>query len=735
MARYRRIAVVAIGASLPVGLASLGLGQSLAPGNEPSGSSESTMVEEIVVTAQKRSQNLQDVPVSINAISGTTLAQAGVDNTQQLSVVVPGLELSANGSQLEPHLRGIGTTASGPGNENSVAIYVDDVYIASQSATLLQLNNISQVAVLKGPQGTLFGRNATGGVIQVTTSDPTGEFRAEVGTSLDNFFTTRSDMYVAGPLTSSLDADISAEYAYQGVGWGQNLDTGEDIDRIKRDIILRSKWIWAPADDTKIKVIFDYSDQLDNMSSNNFIPYPGTGVAFLGSVRPSDPWNIDDYGSNISEFRGGGVSAEMQQGLGVMRLASITAYRKDGYDWGFEYTESPTPGEHISIDNPTEELTQEFHLSSLENSRVTWVAGLFYFYDSSSSSPTDVGLAGPYSAALGGLSNVEVLDTQRANSAAAFGQASAEVLPQTNLTLGARYTYERRNFSGFEEGFVSTDISIGPISPYYREYEISHSPTWRVALDHRFDSDLMAYVSYNRGFKSGGFNGFDPTNPPYQPETLNAYEAGIKSELMDRRLRVNAAAFLYNYSNIQISRYDIVADVYNGASARIYGVDLDWDARMTPALSLTGGMEWLHSEFLDFPLAQFSTPLPGGGDRLYLASAAGNQLPFAPSFTLSLGANYKMSLDRSAFTFDVTNYLNSGYFAEPSNYLRQPAYDYLNASLSWSPDDSGLTLKAFANNLLDKAVATQIGTSSFEYFETYANPPRVYGFSVTYKFR
>jgi outer membrane receptor protein involved in Fe transport len=339
-----------------------------------------------------------------------------------------------------------------------------------------------------------------------------------------------------------------------------------------------------------------------------------------------------------------------------------------------------------------------------------------------------------YQQALG-LGEIGIIANQRANSAAAFGQATAEVFSQTNLTLGARYTYERRNYVGFEQGSLPSGASIGLISDDFREHEVAHAPSWRVALDRKLGAELLGYVSYNRGFKSGGFNGFDPTNPPYQPEYLNAYELGLKSQWLDQRLRLNTAAFLYNYSNIQISRYNITADVYNGAKARVYGLDLDGEARITPALSVTGSLEWLHSKFLDFPLAQFSTPLPGGGNTLFLASAQGNQLPYAPKFTLSLGATYRKSFELGSIAVNVTNAYNSGYFAETDNFLRQGAYDYLNSSLTWTAVDGKLSVRLFANNLLDKAVASQIGTASFGYFQAYANPPRTYGFSLQYQVR
>jgi iron complex outermembrane recepter protein len=177
-------------------------------------------LQEVVVTAQKRSERLQDVPIAVSAVSGDQLESAGITNTMQLAEVVPGLQISSNGGNFEPRLRGIGSTATGPGVEESVALVVDGVYYANPLFGPAQLFGVDQVAVLKGPQGTLFGRNATAGVIQITTKDPTQDFEGEARTSLDNFLTTRSDIYLSGGVTDTLTTSFSGEYAHQGRGWG-----------------------------------------------------------------------------------------------------------------------------------------------------------------------------------------------------------------------------------------------------------------------------------------------------------------------------------------------------------------------------------------------------------------------------------------------------------------------------------------------------------------------------------
>ena len=692
---------------------------------------DSGALQEVVVTAQKRSENLQKVPISVAAISGDQLGASGIVDSSQLSAVIPGLSLGLTTQNFEPHLRGIGTTSNGPGIENPVALYVDGVYYASQLMGLTDLTDVAQVSVLKGPQGTLFGRNATGGVIQLTTRDPTEQVGGIARTELDNFLTTRNMLYVTGGVAPGLSANLSAHYSTQGDGWGKNLASGEDIHKIFHDVSVRNKWLYEPTDDTTVRLNMDFSD-LGNNLGPNLRPAPGTVPFMPGFQATSNPYDIDSYINNHTYERRGGISLSVDQNLGFAHLVSISAYRQFHFSTVFAPSATSVPGLDIPFVQDGKQVTEELQLVSPTSETFNWVAGAYYFYGHEILDPFQIFLHGPFDA---GLSQIDINDSETTRSLAGFAQSTVQILPKTHLTLGLRYTHERRLFSGSETGFVGPAIPIGPLIPYVDAEKDADKLTWRGALDYGFTDDVLGYVSYNRGFKSGGFNAFDPTNPPYNPEVLDAYEVGLKSELLDHRVRVNSAAFYYKYTQIQVTRYTNTAVVYNGASARLYGLDLDAEARVTSNLRLNAGVEWIHSYFDSFPSAQFSTPLPDGGVSVYSGSAQGHRLPFTPVATFDIGADYLFEVAGSNFDFNVTNAYNSGYFSEPDNYLRQPAYDYINASLAWTAPSRGLTVTLWGRNLANKAVAGQLATGAPQgYSADFTNPPRTYGITAVYNF-
>jgi len=210
-------------------------------------------VQEIIVTAQRRKERLQDVPIVVSAFAGDQLEAAGVQSTLDLAAVTPGLEFGTQAAYGQPFLRGVGTVANGPGVESPVALYVDGIYYGAMIGSVLTLNNIEQVEVLKGPQGTLFGRNATGGLIQITTKDPTQKFGGYVDAGYGSYNTATGDLYVSGGATHSVAADLSVHYQDQGTGFGRNAFTNSEVNKTK-DLSVRSKWVFTPSDATSIKL-------------------------------------------------------------------------------------------------------------------------------------------------------------------------------------------------------------------------------------------------------------------------------------------------------------------------------------------------------------------------------------------------------------------------------------------------------------------------------------------------
>ena len=688
---------------------------------------------DIVVTAQRRSENLQKVPIAITAVDAGRLQAAGVNNAFALTSAAPGVTIKNQSQTFAPFIRGVGTSAFGPGIENPVALYVDNVYYASQFAAPTDLNDVQQISILKGPQGTLFGRNATGGVIQMTTRDPEFNFGGELRTEIDQYLTSRNFGYVTTPLTDDVAVNLSAHYTTQGDGWGHNLATGKEIFKIDHDWGVRSKLLFKPGDDTTIKIAGDYSSARNNLGPN-LVSSPGYvgvfGPVFTGSNR----FNVNNATENLNDMWNWGVSGTVEQGLGDLRLVSITAYRKFNFQTAFSASSGPFPGFDIAFGSSGHQFSQEVQLLSDDTGPFKWMAGAYYFNGREQLDYFRNNFRGFYPFVNGGFSGHRIFGSERTKSLASFGQATLEVAPGLNLTGGLRYTHDDRSVAGSRiEGIQFGTGNVIAFGPPRNQTQKINRLTWRASIDYQATPDVLLYASYNRGFKSGGFNLFDPSNPPYQPEQLNAYEAGFKGQFLDRRLRLNASGFYYDYKQIQLTRIQTTAQIVNADKAEFYGIDVDAEAALTDSLSLNASFEWLHAEIKSFPNATTITDtIPF---RAIPFDASGSRIPFAARFTLNVGATYKFDVAGANFALNVNNVHNSGYFFEPDNVLRQKPFDLLNASLTWTSPNEKVEVTAFARNILDKAVfAQQSSTGNGRQADFGGNPPFTFGASAKVKF-
>jgi iron complex outermembrane receptor protein len=755
-----RIIQMSLGLASCVALQAQAWGQSVAR-EGPTEQGQGATLEEIIVTAQRRSENLQDVPVAVTALSADQLASAGVRSIAQLSEVTPGLTTVDQAGSFLPHIRGIGTTAFGAGFENSVAVYLDGVYLASSSASLLSLNNIVQVEVLKGPQGTLFGRNATGGLIQITTKDPQFSFSGDATLSYGNYDTALGAAYLTGPIVSDkLAADLAVTASTQGNGYGTNLFNGKDVYKMNRNIAVRSKWLWTPSDATSVRLIVDY-EEMAGSQFTTFQVTPGTKVLF-GPGTPLGPpgsapspalstYDVDEDLQPRDSFQGGGASLRVDQDLVFARLSSITAERRSKDSLSFDADATPLALETIDpVLDQDRQFTQELQLTSQSSGPLRWVIGGFYLAGDAMTDPSRVILGGPLVNPLLPVESVAIYGEERTDSWATYAQSMLALTAADHLTLGLRYTDERRHLTASEDGQLTGGIpvylldgsnppSFAPVNPFVpaaplREGRTFTAPTWRFAFDHRFSDTVMGYVSYNRGFKSGGFNTGVPTQPAYNPEKLDAYELGLKMDLWDR-LRLDTAAYYYDYKDIQVG-YFVQGQIgyYNGAAARTYGLDMDLKALVTENLTLTAGAAWVHDRYTSFPNAVYYIPNPLlGGNATPIQSAQGNRLPLTPDETFNLSADYRHPLPKGALDLNVTYLFSSRYVFEPDNIMYQPAYDLVNGSISWTAPGDRFTVSLWGRNLTNAVVANALLASALGNLSEY-KPPRTYGVSVGVKF-
>ena len=688
-------------------------------------------IPEIIVTAQRRSENLQDVPIAVSAVSATQLEMQGITSTLDIGRAVPSLTVTQTAGYVLPRIRGVGNSVVGAGYESGVATYVDGVYMAAAPAGLLSLNNIEQIEVLKGPQGTLFGRNATGGLISVITREPSLTPSGSIELSYGDYQTASTNLYVTGGLGNDVAADFAAHISTQGQGYGTNLFNGRDVNRTDDDTTLRSSVRFAPSEDTEVRLTLDYEQNKGSVYGAVRLA-PGTSTIFpQGPI--GNAWDVDSDDQPFNWFKGGGVTARIEQNVGLGKLTSISAYRESQNELGFDADGTPTPGIALYEAQRDKQLSEEINLTSNPSSVIKWVGGLYYFRADSGYDPSQVRFFGFLQPAtpFGPISALNVFGRELTEAYAGYAQATAPVADDTNLTVGLRYSSEKHTLDAYQ----TIDIVDGPTgleTPYPEQSKRFSDPTWRVSLDHRFSPELMAYVSENRGFKSGGFNPQVPTDPAYEPEKLDAYEIGVKSDLFARRLRLNVAAFYYNYSNLQVAKFNGTATTYyNGATARIYGLDTDVEVRPSANLTLSGGLTLLHDRFTSFPDAVIAIQVPGGVDT-ETGSAAGNRLPQTADFTATVNADYHVPVSSGEAGLNVSYGYNSGYYSQPDNILRQPSYSTLATTLRFE-FKTGVTVSLWGRNLTNAKIAQTLAAGSFNSIVSYA-APLTYGVTVGAKF-
>jgi iron complex outermembrane receptor protein len=692
-------------------------------------------VEDIVVTAQKRSERLQDVPIAVAAVTAAQAAERGVLNTMDLRIAVPGLEFNKTVNEGNIFLRGVGTNLYGPNTEQTVAMYVDGIYLASPQASLFSFNNVQQIEVLKGPQGTLFGRNTTGGVVHIITRDPSFTPALDLNVGYANYDTKSASLYATAGVSETIAANIAVNYADQGKGYGRNLTTGaKTYIQADDNFGVRGKLLFTPTESTKILLTgeYDHSVNTDAYRVIDGVVGPDGVLSNFGRY---------DVRGNLSELQRTNVSAvslRIEQEVGPLRLVSLTAYRDVDAKSVLDQDETPQIYADDLLSSKTKSFSQELQLQSDSAAKIKWVLGAYYYAAKSGFVPADINLG--VNATPGDPSSYVYLghaifdDHQKTKSYAAFGQATTEILDKTNLTLGLRYTSEDQTFIVDRFSLFGAEIPVPTAKQNFKKL------TWRAALDHHFAQDVLGYLSYNRGFKSGGFNLLRPFDAPYKPEQLDAYEVGLKTQLFDRHLRLNLAAFYYDYREIQMQVPVAGATVVvNGPKAEVKGVELDFEARVTEALTLSGGATYLDSKYTKFPVGpvidsqgnQTDCNVPPNNP---VCDLTGNATTSAPKFVVNMTIDYAIDTNFGSLHPSVTGQYNDGYFYYPDNRLRQPSYVLINAALTWTSLDEKYSVRLWGRNLTDKLYylgrSEQGGLSDAERVAG----PRTYGVTLSAHF-
>lgn len=698
------------------------------PLSEPENEAVSSDSGDIVVTAQRRSERLQDVPIAITAISSQDLAASGTNDTGHLAFAVPGLNIAKSNAWVLPRIRGIGNVGGGAGIENPVATYIDGVYIASPASSLLALNNVERVEVLKGPQGTLFGRNATGGLIQVVTRDPEFDFGGSVELGYANYGTIRGNGYITGGLSDTVAADLAVSYSSQADGWGRNIPDGREVAKTFHDFAIRSKLLWNLSPTTQVKLVADYEDTKRLNNTDKYPLLPGKFVPAQFTDNDYDTHNNDLIPYRLKQ---GGVALDVNQELGNVSLHSITAFRDSRALTHSDIDFTPLLLGQVTSIVLEKQFSQELHLLSDPAARFSWLLGGFYFHARSAWDPNTTETSALFR---------QVFTKGSTDSFAAFAQATYKLTDNTSVTAGLRYTIEERSID--ETRTIITpkpSLIAGPPTNVFAESTTFKKPTWRLAIDHHLTPDSMIYASYNRGFKSGGYDLSVPrVGGAYQPEILDAFEVGTKNEFLDRRLRANISAYLYKYKDIQNPAYNNLAQIVtqNAAKATIWGVEGELAVKPVDGFELSTNLTYTDSKYDEFLGAQFFNYDPTSPSYLvgFQGNAKGNRLPYTSKFTASTSASYRFGVGDGDIELNANYYHNSGYYSDPSNQIRQPAYDVVSASIMWEPSSERFQVRAFVTNLFNEKYNVQIVTIPGLSVGRLLDSPRQYGGSVTVRF-
>lgn len=663
---------------------------------------EAGMLDEIVVTAQRREENLRDVPIAINAITGNALQNIGVADTSTLVQAVPSLNFTRSGPSGIFVIRGVSTPNGAAGEEGSTAVYVDDVYMPDLASTINTFNNIQRIEVLNGPQGTLFGRNATGGLIRIITRDPgdSAELDGQIG--YGNYGTYSGQLYAAAPLSDRVGINLAFTGQAQTNGFGYNQTLGRDV-RTNNYWGLRSKLVAKAGDNLKITLGGEYFWTHDTTATFLW-PQTATGIA-----ASQDSLAGYDSGTRIKVW---GVNGKIELDLGSVALTSITAYRHLKNHSDFDVDGNAPDTLHLFYDNSTKAFQQEVRLASTSTEPLSWQLGVFYLHLVATVDQYQLG------AALGANTS-HIVARGVTDSISVFGEATYALSPVLHLTGGLRWTSEQRKLP---VGRTDTIPPVGPVTSLTNPLSGAtySNLTFRGALRYDVSDRANVYVSVNKGFKSGQFNLQSPHDAPVRPQTIMAYEVGAKADLLDRRLRFSLAGYHYNISDYQVrSAIGGVSALRNAAQVRIDGVDVNLEAAVTDRLRLTAGASWLDARY-----AGFLNSTTG--------NVSGNKTASAPHFNFTLGGSYALPLGGESELRLTANYVHkSSHVFEPNNVLLQPAYDVVNASIEYRLNEHA-ALEFYMRNIGDELynvqMATTVGATNL------AGAPRQYGANFKFHF-
>lgn len=738
-------------------------------------------LEEVVITAEKREGTVQDTPISIAAFSGAELAKAGVVSTEALSGIVPGLNVQREviGKVV---IRGVGTENFSVGSDPGVAIHLDGVYLARSSVSVFEFFDTQRIEVLRGPQGTLYGRNATGGVINIISNKPEVEFGGYAKIDVGNYSKKRLEGALNVPFSDTAAGRLSVLWADRD-GYTKNLNAGArargygELDN--QDLYaVRGQIRFTPSDAFEGHLQLDVSKDDSNPPAFKYFTHstppglPWSPVTSMGAAVPGDQVLPDlrqvsqgfeqtvPGSTRTAPAIGGNKSTsaniKLTWDLGNLSLMSQTAYRKTDFSW-------LNDGDGVDAffvtyfqDDESKQLTQEFQLSNAGESRFDWILGAFYLKEESK---TFSGLAFNIGIPPPGINGILIDGESNTKSISVFGQGTYEFTDRLRGTLGVRYTKDDKDGDLVYNLFGGVLPPPGPTGTTWPQVlnDSWSAVTPKVGVDFDFTDDIMGYVSATRGFKSGGFN-LIAVQTPYDPEFLWSYEAGLKTKLADGRVIANFGAFLYDYKDMQVGKIVNLSDVLtNAAGSTVKGLEAEIRAALGGGVELNVGAAYLDAKFDEFltedPAVDAAPaalgPNAGACERRDPTatsprgvSLAGCDLRRAPKFSGNVGLAWTRSLTGGAelsLRGDYA-YKSKQYFTQFNrDAVSQDSYGLLNLRVGYRAPDDRWAVTLWADNVADEEYFSTVLESGVPapgglVPQAVLGAPRTYGLSFRFGF-
>jgi len=731
---------------------------------------QAAQIEEVVVTAQKRQESSQDIGLAITALDNQSLVNSEVNNIQDLQNMAPSLQIGESFGFAQIMIRGIGTDNPFAGGDPSVGMHFDGVITGQSSAQFGSLFDIERVEVLRGPQGTLYGRNTTGGSINVITSKPTEELSGYVRGSVGDYSLKKFEAAVSGPIAENLLGRFAVRTVNRG-GYGKNIANGSDIDDADQQS-FRAQLQWHINDDMGVRLALESHSEDDvnyipkfRAATYDPAPLPALAPQPTSGVRAANPRDINSNVNLQNKRDQNSYTLEYNWDINdSLTLVSISNYQ--------DFEKTPQADFDMTAEDfyiwsesfETEQYSEELRLN-FETDNVRGLVGLYYYKEEiSSDNRLDLGLV-PQVAINGnpGLSgcgfNDNVSDqiigaadedlcflfrgTSKTEAYALFANIAYDLTDNLTLNVGARYSYENK------EG--DTDHWTAPGAPVlsfadeksFKEFSPSLRLEWAVT------DDVMFYGSFSEGFKSGIFLS-GQRSPVLDPEIVDAYEFGMKGMFLDRQLQLNAAAFYYDFTDLQQGRsvpagssgFTLVYE--NAAAAKIKGFETEFTWLPSDNVKIYGSATYLDATFDDY----ISTdPFDTVYQQLGLIASGvdlsqqlgGNQMVQSPEWAWSLGATVDFTVPSIEWTGSATisaAYKDKIYFSQFNHEaLSQDAVTTVNANIALTSADEAWTVNAWGKNLTDETI--YMGTFILNSSRTNAGflaPPRTVGITVGYNF-